>query len=301
MRNARIRGMLTSRNSNRGRVWPWIPVLTAGVLGLYGCGQKPATVKTTPPKMTLYGLQKSGSIAAQVLDKKDQPIPGLPINWASSQTKVASVENGIVKSVGAGKTIITAEHAGFSGTSTVEVIDVKTITVSPPRTTLAGKKGDTVSFVAEVLDTKDHPTDLKPKWATTDANIATVDDNGTVTALAEGRVSVSATLGEIGGSADLRILFREIDTFIVHPTLVYLPTGGVQTLNVIAKSPDGVAIDDVAVVYASSDPKTAVASGGKVRAFAKGSTTIKATCGPRTAEIVVIVENRDAVPAAPGK
>lgn len=293
--------MLTSRNSIRGRTRLFAGVLLVSLFGLAGCGQKPATVQVTPPRMTIHGLKKSSSVTAQVLDKRDQPIAGLPINWASSNPKVATIDNGIVKTVGPGKAILTAEHAGFSGTTNVEVIDVKSVTVDPPRTTLAGKKGDKVTFAAEVRDSKDQVVSLKPKWTTTDPNIATVDDDGNVTAVAEGRISVTATLGDIGGSGDLRILFREIDTFIVHPTTIVLPAGGTQKLNVIAKSPDGVAIDDVAVVFVSSDPKTAVASSGMVRAFGTGSTTIKATCGPKTAEVSVVVLDRDAAGAAPGK
>ncbi len=271
--------------------------LTSGLLAVSGCGQKPSSVQLKPSKITIYGFGRSASLAADVLDAKGQVISGLPINWTSSDPKVATVEFGTVKSVGAGKAVITAQHEAISATANVDVVDIAAVMIQPPRTTLAGKAGDTISFTAEIRDSKDQPVNLEPKWEVTDAKVAKIDEKGTVTALSEGRVSVTASLGEIGGSGDLRVLFREIDTFQVTPVTMILPVGGTQNLSIVAKSPEGVAIDDVAVTYTSSDPKTAVASNGLVRAISVGAATIKIACGPKTAAISVVVLDKDSIAA----
>lgn len=255
-----------------------------------GCGAKPSSIRVTPGKLTFYGIKKSQIVKVEVLDKKGRVLEGTPVSWESSKPNVATVEStGLVRSAGAGSTVLTVKTEGASATLSAVVHDVAAVHVSPSRMTLAGAKGSTAPLWAEVLDSAGKPVDLKPEWTSSDAKVATVSPEGVVTGVSEGRVSVTAALGDVGGSVDVRILFREIASFEVSPQTVPLKSGDSQRLTVLALDPAGTAIEDVAVVWTSTDPKTAVCANGVVRGISPGTATIRATCGPKSAEVSVLV------------
>lgn len=263
--------------------------LGAGLL-LSSCGAKPASVRITPPKLVFYGFEKTQILKAEVLDKKGRVLEGLPVAWESSRPDVVSVQStGVVKSVGAGSSMITAKVEGASAQVKVDVHDVGSITLAPARATIAGAKGATAALAAQVLDRLGQPSELKPVFTSSDPKVATVDDSGKVTGVSEGRVAVTAALGDIGASAEVRILFREIASFEVSPATVPLKAGDAAHLTVVARDPAGTLIEDVAVVWSSSDPKTAVCANGTVRGISPGAATIRGTCGPKSAEISVLV------------
>ncbi len=53
--------------------------------------------------------------------------------------------------------------------------------------TLVGPPGTKMGLVAEVKDAKGNTVNLKPKWMSGDAKVATVDGDGVVTSVGEGR------------------------------------------------------------------------------------------------------------------
>jgi uncharacterized protein YjdB len=203
---------------------------------------------------------------------------------------VASVDgNGIVKAVSAGKSILTVKHGELSATVTVEVVDVASIAVSPTRSTLTGGKGAKTTFTTEVKDSTDKVVDAKPVWTSTNPSVATVDASGVATAVSEGRTGIAASLGEISAPADLTVLFRDLVAFEVTPPTIIIKAGDTQKLNVVAKDATGQVIDEVAVVWSSDQPKAALAVNGVVKALSAGNARIRAACGPKTAEVSVIV------------
>lgn len=287
------------RVAPRDRVMPLLGLSLVALL-LWACGQKPTSIRVSPRKLTLYGLKKTAVLRADVLDGKGSVIPGTPLVWESATPKVASVEaSGKVTSVGAGKTLLTIRAGELSETASVEVQEVGTITLSPTRMTLAGPKGTTARFSVTVTDPAGKPLDIKPRWSTADPGIATVDGAGVVTSVGEGQTGVSAFMGEpsqgkevridVSGSADLRVVFREVAAFEVAPATVPLKIGDTSHLVVTARDPSGVPIDDIAVDWTSTDPRTATVSGGVVRGVAPGSTTVRGVCGRHSAEVSVLV------------
>lgn len=270
-----------------------VAALTAS-LALLGaaCAKKPASIRVSPTKIALYGVKRSTPLTAEVLDKKGRPMPGVKVSWESGKSSVATVDdNGAVKSVGAGKTVVTASVAdpALSATCAVEVVDVASITISPSRMTVAGPKGTTVAFKAEVKNSKGNVIEVKPSWVSSDPKVATVDKDGNVASVSEGRATVTASLGEVSGAVDMRTTFREIGSFEALPLTVILKVGEQARISATAKDPAGVVIEDAAAVWASSDPKVATCVNGVVTAVAPGNATIKVQCGPKTAEVSVLV------------
>ena len=262
-----------------------------GVVLALGCGSKPAEVRITPAKLTFYGSGHIQNFKFDVVDKKGRPLPGLTVAWASDKPKVASVDaNGLVRSMAPGRAIVTATLKGATGTASVEVVDVASLNVSPNRMTLVGPAGTKMGLVAEVKDAKGNPVNVKPKWASGDPKVATVDADGVVTSVGEGRVTVIATLGNDQSSAcDVRVLNREIASFEISPLTLILRVGEVQRVNAIVKDASGFTIEDAALAWTSSDPRTATVSGGAITGVARGTAIITVATSSRTLSATAIV------------
>ncbi|MEO6326867.1 MAG: Ig-like domain-containing protein [Thermoanaerobaculia bacterium] len=275
---------------------PGLGVVVASSLSLLAvlfslsCGQKPASIRVSPPKSIVYGLKKSTVIAAEILDKKGAVIAGPVVSWESSKPKVASVDkDGRVQSLTAGRTIVKATFGELSGVSSLEVIDAATITITPMRVAVAGPKGTTLRLVSLVKDMKGAPVVVKPKWTSSDVKIATVDADGVVTSVAEGRAVLNASIGDIGTGADVRVTFKSVATFEAAPPTMILKVGDVQQINGLARDESGAPIQDAAVDWISSDPKTVTCIGGEVKGIAAGTATVRATCGGKSSEVSVLV------------
>ena len=115
------------------------------------------------------------------------------VTWSSSDTSVATVENGIVTAVAAGSTIITATAADgseYNATCTITVNPklVSNITLNESSKTL--NVGDTLTLTATV--TPNDATNKNVTWSSSDTSVATVT-NGVVTAKAAGSSTITAT------------------------------------------------------------------------------------------------------------
>lgn len=118
------------------------------------------------------------------------------ITWSSSNKNVATVdENGKVTAVAAGTAIITAQTVvdGVNATCNVSVqASIKPVTsVTFDNTELTINVGESKTITATV--NPDDATDNTLNWTTSDSSVATVDENGKVTAVSTGVATITAT------------------------------------------------------------------------------------------------------------
>ena len=129
------------------------------------------------------------------------------VTWTSSQTGVATVNNdGLVTSVGAGTTTITASKNGYrDGTISIKVELEKIVVTASGSTELL--IGGTVTLTAN----KDGVT-----WESSNAEIASVDQNGVVTANKLGDATITAKKqGFADGSQAIKVK-RPEPTKVLH-------------------------------------------------------------------------------------
>ncbi|MBL8111266.1 MAG: Ig-like domain-containing protein [Acidobacteria bacterium] len=265
-------------------------VTALSALLLLGCGQKPTEIRLTPTKNTVYGLGERLLLATEILDKKGQAVPGVVVVYESSNPKVASVDGqGTVKSIGPGKTMITVKGGDLSAQANVEVVDVRDISLDPPRLTLAGAKGTTTQLRYEIHDSKDKVLDLKPNWTTSDPNVATVDDKGLVSSVNPGRATLSATLGKISASCDVSVVFREIGSLDLMPKTVILKVGEQMALTALVKDANGGVIENAAVLWTVSDPRVVRNLNGILVGASPGAATVGAEVGTFKSEVSILV------------
>ena len=119
------------------------------------------------------------------------------ISWATSNPAIVSVDKeGNVKGVAVGTATVAASHGNLSDACkiTVTASAVPVTSISLDKTTLALAEQDTYQLTATVKP--DNATDKNVTWSTANAAIATVSDNGLVTAVAEGTTTITAKAGD---------------------------------------------------------------------------------------------------------
>jgi uncharacterized protein YjdB len=116
--------------------------------------------------------------------------------WSSSNTDVATVSvDGVVKGIAAGYATITAKskvHSNLSAHTNVTVtIPVTKIKLNKTTATIKMKKSKKLTLKATI--SPKNATVKTVKWTTSNKKIATVNQNGVVTAKKKGKVTITAT------------------------------------------------------------------------------------------------------------
>ena len=137
-----------------------------------------------------------------------------------------------------------------------------------PETAATGESAETDEKVAKAAEK------LTIEWASSDESVATVDETGTVTAVAAGEANVTASVKDADIAASTHIKVVVTPTGVVAPESIDLVTNGENTKDLDAKLIPADATD-VKLAYESSDESIAtVDETGKVTAVANGECTI---------------------------
>lgn len=195
--------------------------------------------------------------------------------WTAADPDIASVENGVITAQAVGKTTVTLSCGGVEAVCRVTVIDLR---LSETEVTLG--IGETVQIAA---DAGEFPV----SWSSADTEIATVAEDGTVTGVAPGTTTVTATSEGISVTCQVTVGYRAEVAQLDAQNLT-LQVGGTAVLTP-AVYPGQDVIDTV--VWESSDPAiTTVSEDGTVTAVAEGTATVTFRCGAAVASCTVKVE-----------
>jgi uncharacterized protein YjdB len=136
-------------------------------------------------------------IAVQILDDKDQPVEG-EITWATADEKIATVgPKGEVTAVAAGATVVTATAKALKAEVKIEVQAAGPAELKAAKAEVQLKVGKTEKVEVQTLGADGQPaTGFTVTFASADAAIATVAEDGTITAVAAGETTVTATSGD---------------------------------------------------------------------------------------------------------
>ena len=210
------------------------------------------------------------------------------VTWKSSDTKVATVENGKVTAKAKGTAIITVttQDGNKTATCTVQVSAEPSTAVSSVelnKATIALEKGKTYTLKETIA-----PSTAKNKavtWKSSNTKVATVK-NGKVTAKAKGTTTITATTKDGAKKAICKVTVgvKSATRIKLNKTKVTLGRG--KTLKPKATLMPKNA-NPTTITWKSSNTKIAtVSKSGKITAKAKGTATItafswngkKATC-----------------------
>ena len=137
-----------------------------------------------------------------------------------------------------------------------------------PETAATGESAETDEKLAKAA------SKLTVEWTSSDESVATVDETGTVTAVAAGEANVTASVKDADIAASTHIKVVVTPTGVAAPESIDLVTNGESTKDLDAKLIPADATD-VKLAYESSDESVAtVDETGKVTAVANGECTI---------------------------
>jgi len=134
--------------------------------------------------------------------------------WTSSNEAVLTVEKGVVNAVGGGEATVVVAINGVSATCDFFVHCYPTgVAISPASAEVNANK--TLQFTATLLPA-DVTETLDFQWSVADESLATIDENGLLTAHAAGQTKVIVKAGEFTAEADLTVK-REVKTVTLTP------------------------------------------------------------------------------------
>ena len=156
-----------------------------------------ATVSVTgvtlePTSLSLF----TGNTATLTATVEPDNATNKNVTWSSNNANVATVQNGTVTAVGAGEATITVQTQDGNHTATCIV----TVTVPVTGVKLNKETLELFTDGSETLTATVEPgnaTNKNVTWSSSVETIATVDNNGTVTAVGAGEATITATAGGI--------------------------------------------------------------------------------------------------------
>lgn len=216
------------------------------------------------------------------------------VTWTSSNSNIATVSStGLVTGIAAGTVTITVTtvDGGYEAFAQVDVSSVAVTGVSVTPTSVTLDPGETYQLSATVSPSDASNQDVN--WSSGDVSIATVDDNGLVTAVSNGTTDITVTTDDGGYTASATITVNYVD----------IPVTGVElTPSSLTVSVDGTGqltatvlpttANNQVVYFSTSDASVAtVDETGLVTGIAEGTATITVTTddGNYTAEAIITV------------
>ncbi len=253
----------------------------------------PTRISVTPSTHTLEAIGATVQLTASVRDQRNNVMSGLTVTWSSGDDAVATVsEEGLVTAVSNGMVDITAQSGSLSSTATISVSEpVPTTIVIDPTSATLESIGETVQLTALVLDQRENTMpDAMVTWSSGDESVATVDEDGLVTAVDNGMVDITAQSDEAMESVTITV--SQVAAIItITPEMTTLTEfGETVQLEVFAEDANEVAIDEPSIAWTSSDETVAtVDEAGLVTAVGNGMADITAQSGNAMQSVLVTV------------
>ena len=275
--------------------------------------QNVAEVQVAPPTITIRVGERSGLLAT-AFDRVGNVIPTVRLIWSSNNLSVAKVDNnGTVTGVGNGVAIVEARYGARKGQAAVQVTGGSgggpaqpppggppppaQPPVPPPGAPdpLAGQPAGSGPAAALRLEpgaiyllpsenTRVSPRALREDgspaapvvvtWNSLRTDVASVDQNGNVVALAAGQGTIQATAAG-GLTATAPVVVQPAEFTVRETAPLMLSPGEIDTLHVVVPSQNNRGVNPLVLQWASSDQSVArVSLAGVVTAAGPGKATL---------------------------
>lgn len=206
------------------------------------------------------------------------------VQWASSNSAVATVQNGTVTAVGKGTATITASAGGKTASCTITVtVPVSGVKLNKKSVTINVKGSYTLVATVSPADANNKTI----KWTTSKSSVATVSSKGVVTGKKAGKATITATIE--GKKVTCSVTVKDAVSKVSLSKNTYtLKVNKTYTLKATAEPKNA---RGTIIGWKTSNPKVAtVSTSGKVKAVKKGTATITAQIGNKKATCKIIVK-----------
>lgn len=248
----------------------------------YEIGSEPNGITIKPTTLEI----EAGSNYTLTADVTPSNAVHTDISWRSSDTSVATVSgNGRITAKKAGTVYIYAE---LDYKSSIQAYC--TVTVTPPEPTI-NLDVKTLSLnletkpVGKLTATVENVSDKSVDWTSSNASVANVASDGTITALAEGKSTITATSREDttkSVSCEVTVALTSPVRIELSPNTATINGGGTQQLSA---SVTGTSIKNTVVWHSEDENVATVSNKGLVTAKKVPINAISITAPAETADI----------------
>ena len=231
-------------------------------------------------------LQKNDGAYLTVAPLPDKAELPSGIRFSSSDPAVVRIDDaGNLTAAAVGTAVLTAEGGGFSNHCTVTVLSAMTgIRIEDAPAVM--NVGESVQLPLKYIP-EDTTDDRTVRWESSAPDLAAVDADGLVQALAPGKVTIRAAVGPYLAETEIEI-FAPLLGIFCEPAELLLLRGEEAQLQILF-DPENTT-DDTTVLFSSSDPGlVSVDENGRITALDGGMAQITAQVGPHTALCAVMV------------
>ncbi len=232
----------------------------------------------------------TSQLSATARDSKGAVLSGRTISWTSGNSAVATVSsNGLVTAVATGTTTVSATSEGKSAQATITVDPEAVGTVELQLPSQAMEVGAVTTVTATLKAANGNVLNGRAlTWSSSDQTVATVS-NGTVTAVAPGQTTITASAEGKSGSGTITVVPVPVATVVMSPSTVTVEIGLTATVSATARSQSGAELSGRMVEWTTSDVAIATVANGTITGVSQGAATVTATVEGKSAAVAVTV------------
>jgi trimeric autotransporter adhesin len=254
-----------------------------------------SSISVGPANITLHvGLTRQFTATGSYSDGSTQDITA-SVTWSSATATVATIGNaaanyGVATAISAGSTTITATSGSLSGSTTLNVTSstLVAIGVTPAAPSIA--KGTTQQFMATGVYSDNSTQNLTSvvTWHAVNPAVASIGNAGgnagLATALTAGTTQITATLGGVVGSTNLKVTATLV-SIDVTPITATIRIGATQQYTATGHYTDLTTQDITTLVTwnsgtaATATISNAAGTNGLATGLAQGTTLVTAALG----------------------
>ena len=279
---------------------------TAMIIASAGSAADSATVSVTPPSdayrhrgtkplpvavagIILGDLTQDLTVGQSVqsvvtlMDAEGNTLTGRTITYSTDDASIVTVsDSGMISAVGAGVTRVhftsgdVSTREGFTVTASPTTQAVASIAVTPASAELS--VGQTSQETAVAKDEQGNViagTDFT--WTTSNSKVATVSDNGFVSAVDSGTATIHASAFGVTGSVSVIVTSRPVAQVSVSLSARSILPGGTAQASAVATDAQGHVIADRPIIWSGGGELATISSSGVVTALLAGTVTVTAT------------------------
>jgi trimeric autotransporter adhesin len=221
------------------------------------------------------------------------------VTWSSSNSAAATIQNSTATGVSTGESTITATlvSVSISGSITLTVSDatVQSISVTPSGRSIA--PGTTLPFIATGVfsDSSTQTITNSVTWSSSNTALAKVSNiagnNGIVTAVSAGSVTIKAAFGGVSGSAPLTVNSATLNSIALTPIGAVLAPASTLQYDAIGSYSDGTTfnLNRVATWSSSATSVATVSAFGQATGQSAGTADITAKMGSVTSNSAALI------------
>lgn len=188
------------------------------------------------PTSARLSVAEKVQFTATAFGDGDRVVPDAEFEWFIEDTDIATIDaEGLATGVEAGTTSVTVFAEGHEATAELTVLaPVASVRVTPATVQL--KQGLSATFTATPRDGNgDQILGRAVTWASSDEEVVEVLEDGTITALAVGNVTITATVDETVGEATVTVIENRVQTVSIQPDESELVINRVRTVEAVIR------------------------------------------------------------------